>query len=175
MNIGSNVNKAAHGPVLELVVAVSENDVIGRANQLPWHMPADLKHFKSLTVGKPVLMGRKTYESIGKPLPGRTNIVLSRLPEFKPSGCVVVKTLDEALLVAGEQSVVMVIGGAEIFRQSLKITSRIHLTLIHTQVTDGDTFFPGWRDPEWHESSRERHAADEKNTHDYSFITLDRR
>jgi len=159
---------------LELVVAVAENDVIGRGNQLPWHLPADLRHFKSLTLGKPVLMGRKTYESIGKALPGRTNIVLSRSEDFAPDGCVVVKTLDDARIAAGAQAALMVIGGAEIYRQCLPLTSRIHLTLVHTHIDDGDTIFAGWHGPEWHETSHIHHESDDKNPHSYSFITLER-
>jgi dihydrofolate reductase len=166
--------EAAAGPAaLELVIAVAENDVIGRGNQLPWHLPADLRHFKSLTVGKPVLMGRKTYESIGKALPGRMNIVLSRSPVFSPRDCVAVKTLHEARAAAG-QSTLMVIGGAEIYRQCLALASRIHLTLVHAQIEDGDTVFAGWRGTEWDEASCERHEADEKNAYAYSFITLER-
>jgi dihydrofolate reductase len=159
---------------LELVVAVSENDVIGRGNQLPWHLPADLRHFKSLTLGKPVLMGRKTYESIGKALPGRTNIVLSRSEDFAPDGCVVVKTLDDARIAAGAQAALMVIGGAEIYRQCLPLASRIHLTLVHTHIDDGDTIFAGWHGAEWHETSRIHHESDDKNAYSYSFITLER-
>jgi dihydrofolate reductase len=174
MKIASQGEAAAPAAALELVVAVAENDVIGRANQLPWHMPADLRHFKSLTLGKPVLMGRKTYESIGKALPGRTNIVLSRSAEFSPGDCVVVKTLDEARIAAGAGSALMVIGGAEIYRQCLPIASRIHLTLIHTRIEDGDTVFAGWRGAEWGASSRERHEADDRNAYAYSFITLER-
>jgi dihydrofolate reductase len=160
------------GP-LELVVAVAENGVIGRGNQLPWRLSADLKHFKALTLGKPVLMGRKTYESIGKALPGRLNIVLSRSPDFAPGDCVVVKTLDDARAAAGAATL-MVIGGAEIYRQTLSVASRIHLTLVHAQIKDGDTVFTGWRDPQWQESSSEHHEADDKNDYAYSFITLER-
>src|SRR3981081_3976821 len=109
MGTGSHGAAAAPAADLELVVAVSENDVIGRGNQLPWHLPADLRHFKSLTLGKPVLMGRKTYESIGKALPALSNIVLSRSPEFSPSDCIVVKTLDDARIAGGPQSPLMVI------------------------------------------------------------------
>jgi dihydrofolate reductase len=160
--------------VVELVVAVSENDVIGRANQLPWRLSADLRHFKALTMGHPILMGRKTYESIGKALPGRTNWVLSRASDFKPADCKVVRTLDEAQMAVGGEGPLMVIGGAEIYRLCLPQAQRIHLTLVHTKITDGDTFFSAWRDPEWTESSRERHEADEKNAYAYSFLTLDR-
>jgi dihydrofolate reductase len=160
--------------VVELVIAVSENDVIGRANQLPWRLSADLRHFKALTMGHPILMGRKTYESIGKALPGRTNWVLSRASDFKPADCKVVRTLDEAQMAVGGEGPLMVIGGAEIYRLCLPQAQRIHLTLVHTKITDGDTFFSAWRDPEWTESSRERHEADEKNAYAYSFLTLDR-
>jgi dihydrofolate reductase len=159
---------------LELVVAVAENDVIGRGNQLPWHLPADLRHFKSLTLGKPVLMGRKTYESIGKALPGRTNIVLSRSADFSPSDSIVVRTLDAARTAAGAQRALMVIGGAEVYRQCLPSVSRIHLTLVHACIANGDTLFAGWRGAQWRESSRERHEADDKNAYAYSFITLER-
>jgi dihydrofolate reductase len=179
---------------VELVVAVSENDVIGRANQLPWRLSADLRHFRSLTMGHHILMGRKTYESIGKALPGRTNWVLSRTPDFRPPDAKVVSTLAEAQSAAGNESPpgqaqhgeapqgespqgespLMVIGGAEIYRLCLPQARRIHLTLVHTQITDGDTFFSDWRGPEWREVSRERHEADDKNAHAYSFLTLDR-
>jgi dihydrofolate reductase len=172
MGIASNAEAGA--AAVELVLAVAENDVIGRGNRLPWHLPADLRHFKALTLGKPVLMGRKTYESIGKALPGRTNIVLSRSPEFSPGDCVVVKTLDGARIAAGAQSALMVIGGAEVYRQCLPLASRIHLTLVHARIDDGDTIFAGWRGAEWDASSRERHEADGKNAYAYSFITLER-
>jgi dihydrofolate reductase len=174
MDIASNIQAAAGVAALELVVAVAENDVIGRGNRLPWHLPADLRHFKSLTVGKPILMGRKTYESIGKALPGRVNIVLSRSAEFSPADCLVVKTLDVARIAAGAQPALMVIGGAEIYRECLPLATRIHLTLIHAEIEDGDTLFSGWRGKEWHAASCERHEADDKNALAYSFITLDR-
>ena len=157
---------------IELVVAVSENDVIGRANKLPWHLPADLKHFKSLTVGKPVLMGRKTYESIGKALPQRTNIVMSRSSQFAPGDVEVVGAVQEACAIAGD--LLMVIGGAEIYRQCLPLASRIHLTLVHTRIEDGDTFFSDWRQAPWRETASTRFAPDEKNSLAYSFVTLER-
>jgi dihydrofolate reductase len=164
---------------LEFVIAVSENDVIGRGNKLPWHLPADLRHFKLLTIGKPILMGRKTYDSIGKALPGRLNIVLSRSAsrsaEFSPDDCVVAQTLRDARIAAGTEPSLMVIGGAEIYRLCLPFASRIHLTLVHTRIEDGDTVFAGWRDPDWIASSCERHEADGRNAHAYSFITLERK
>ena len=159
---------------LELVVAVAENDVIGRHNRLPWHLPADLRHFKALTLGRPVLMGRKTYESIGKALPGRRNIVLSRSADFAPADCVIVRSLDQARIAGGAQSALMVIGGAELYSQCLPLADRIHLTLVHTRIEDGDTTFDGWRGAQWNVGTQERHAADEKNAYAYSFITLER-
>jgi dihydrofolate reductase len=159
---------------MEIVVAVAENDVIGRRNELPWRLPADLRRFKALTLGKPVLMGRRTYESIGRALPGRLNLVLSKSAEFSPGDCTVVADLGQAREAAAARGEIMVIGGAQIYRQCLPLTSRIHLTLVHTRVEDGDTFFDGWRGAEWRESFRERHEADEKNSCAYSFVTLDR-
>jgi dihydrofolate reductase len=160
---------------VELVVAAAENDVIGRDRGLPWHLPADFRHFRALTLSRHVLMGRKTYESIGKALPDRTNLVLSRRAQFAPADCKVVATLDAARADAGADSPLMVIGGAEIYRICLPVASRIHLTLVHAQIDGGDTFFPEWRGSEWREASRERHEADAKNAYAYSFITLERR
>ena len=163
---------------MQFVVAVSENDVIGRRNQLPWRLSADLRRFKALTLGKPILMGRKTYESIGHALPGRLNLMLSRSRGFAPRDCTVVPTLDAAraaaCAAAGEAIPLMVIGGAEVFRQCLPSAECIHLTLVHALIEDGDAFFDGWRGPEWRECSRERHEADDKNSSAYSFITLER-
>jgi dihydrofolate reductase len=165
---------------MELVVAVAENDVIGRDNGLPWRLPADLRRFKALTIGKTVLMGRKTYESIGKALPQRKNLVLSRSADFAPSDCAKVASLEEACRVAtavagaGAPAELMVIGGAMVFDLCLPLATRIYLTLVHTRIEGGDTLFSGWRGPEWRESSREFHAADAANSHDFSFITLER-
>jgi dihydrofolate reductase len=159
---------------VELVVAAAENDVIGRANQLPWRLSGDLKHFKALTVGRDILMGRKTYESIGKALPNRINWVLSRSRDFSPADCKVVGSLQEAQAASVSQSPLMVIGGAEIYRLCLPYARRIHLTLVHARIEDGDTFFADWRGPEWRESSHEHHAADGQNVHAYSFVTLER-
>ena len=164
---------------MQIVVAVAENDVIGRRNELPWRLPGDLRRFKALTLGKPVLMGRRTYQSIGRALPGRLNLVLSKSGSFSPGDCTVVADLEQAREAAGrdaagDEAEIMVIGGAQIYRQCLPLTSRIHLTLVHMRVEDGDTFFDGWRGAEWRESFRERHEADEKNSCAYSFVTLDR-
>jgi dihydrofolate reductase len=165
---------AVHTAGLELVVAVAENDVIGRGNALPWRLPADLRRFKALTLGKPVLMGRKTYESIGKALPGRANLVLTRSIDFQPADCRVFSRLNEAIHAVSAEDVIMVIGGAEIYQQCLPRACRIHLTLVHARVEDGDTFFRGWREPGWRESFREHHDADAQNGIAHSFITLER-
>lgn len=170
----SAASTGAPAAAVELVVAVAENDVIGRDNQLPWRLSADLRHFKALTLGKAVLMGRKTYQSIGKALPGRTNVVLTRAGDFAPPDCIVVGSVDAARRATMGDSALMVIGGAEVYRQCLPFATRIHLTVVHTHIENGDTFFTGWREPGWRESSRERHEADGANTFPYSFVTLDR-
>jgi len=158
---------------LSIVVAMAANGVIGRDNQLPWHLPADLKHFKQLTTGKPILMGRKTRESIGRPLPERTNIVITRDPDYQVPGCVVVHSVDAALRAAGHHSEVMVIGGSELYRQVLPQTSTIYLTRVHAAV-EGDAVFPELDDSEWREVERIDCESDEKNVYAYSFITLER-
>jgi dihydrofolate reductase len=159
---------------IELVVAVSENDVIGRDNRLPWHLPADLRHFKALTIGHTVLMGRKTHESIGRPLPGRRNVILTRSPSYAAEGCEIARSLAEARHAHAVQGAIMVIGGAEVYRESLPHAVRIHLTIVHTHIADGDASFDGWRDRAWRETARVNHAADEQNPLAYSFLTLER-
>ena len=168
------VEAAGDAAALEFVVAVSENDVIGRANTLPWHLPADLRRFKQITFGKTVLMGRKTHESIGKALPGRLNLVLTRSANPLADGVTAVPSLHDARKLSGRGSVLMVIGGGEVFRECLPLAVRIHLTIVHTRIHDGDATFDGWRGPEWRESARARHEADEKNAYAYSFVTLER-
>jgi len=158
---------------ISIVVAMDTGGVIGRDNGLPWHLPADLQHFKQTTMGKPILMGRKTHESIGRPLPGRTNIVITRDSGYRAAGCVVVNSIDAALAAAGDQDEIMVIGGADFYRQVLPRTDTIYLTRIH-EAFDGDTCFPELNAADWREVERSDHTADAKNPHDYSFIRLDR-
>ncbi len=158
---------------LSLIVAMAANHVIGHDNRLPWHLPADLKHFRATTLGKPVLMGRRTWESIGRPLPGRTNIVITRNADYAAAGCVVVHSLDEALSAAGDAGEVMVIGGAELYRQALPQADTIYLTLVHGGF-EGQTRFPDWQPDDWREIERIDHEPDDKNPHAYSFITLER-
>lgn len=157
---------------LTAVVAASDNDVIGRDNALPWHLPADLAHFKRVTMGRPILMGRRTYESIGRPLPGRRNLVLSR-SGFSAPGVETVRSLEEArALVAGEAELAN-IGGAEIFRLALPETDIVYLTRVHCTV-EGDTFLPPLPPEQWREVAREERAADEKNAYAMTFLTLER-
>ncbi|MEY4593834.1 MAG: hypothetical protein RIQ47_244 [Bacteroidota bacterium] len=159
---------------LSIIVALSENHVIGSGNQLPWKLSADLKRVKALTMGHHLIMGRKTYESIGRPLPGRTNVIITRNGSYAPEGCVVVNSLAAALELAKEDSEAFVFGGGEIFREALPLVNKIYLTKVHC-VIDGDTHFPELTSSEWIELNREEFKADEKNEYDYSFVTLQRK
>ena len=162
-------------PLISMVVAATENDVIGRDNGMPWHLPDDLKYFKARTMGKPMLMGRKTFESIGKPLPGRTSLVMTRDPNWRaPEGVVVVRSLDEALAWSVNVPELCAVGGAEIFRLAWPLAQRLFLTRIHATIA-GDTFFPKPDPGEWREVDRVEHPADERHAYPMSFITLDRR
>lgn len=165
---------------LALIAAVADNGVVGRNNQLPWYLPEDLKYFKQTTMGKPILMGRKTWESIGKPLPGRTNIVITRQLDYQAAGARVVGTLEQALELAESiatidgSSELMVIGGAEIYTHALPLARRLYLTEVHARVT-GDARFPDWDPAQWRECSREPHEAGENGSYDYSFVVYERR
>lgn len=156
-----------------IIVAAAQNDVIGSHNQLPWRLPDDLKRFKALSIGKPVVMGRKTYDSIGKPLPGRTNIVVSRQPGLHIDGCIVVPTLDAAIAASQSTQEIVIIGGAEIFRQALPYTTTIHLTRVHASVA-GDVHFPPLDPAQWREIAMEHHPADARHAYAFSFIDLER-
>ena len=158
---------------ISIIAALSSNHVIGRDNALPWHLPADLKHFKSVTMGKPVIMGRRTYESIGRPLPGRINIVVTSNPAFVADGCEVVPSIEKALELVREYDEIMVIGGASFYAQMLPRAGRMYLTLVHAEV-DGDAYFPDYRASEWRQSERRDFHADDRNNVDYSFVVLDR-
>lgn len=159
--------------MISIIVAVAENGVIGSDNRLPWHLPDDLKRFKALSLGKPIVMGRRTFESIGKPLPGRTNIVISRQAGLAIAGVLVTGSLDAALAAAGQVPEIVIIGGAEIFRQVLPRTGLIHLTRVHARV-EGNVVFPELAPGEWRESAVEHHAADERHQYAFSFVTLQR-
>ncbi len=159
--------------VVALIAAVADNGVIGIDNRLPWHLPGDLQWFKRQTLGKPIVMGRRTFQSIGRPLPGRENIVVSRDPDFRAAGCRVVGSLDEALEAASGAPEVMIIGGAELYRQTLPRAQRLYLTRVHANV-EGDARFPEVDSSQWREVAREDHGADGRNPYDYSFVILER-
>jgi dihydrofolate reductase len=156
------------------IVAMSENRVIGKDNQLLWHLPADLQRFKQITMGNPILMGRKTHESIGRALPGRCNVVITRDVNFEATGCVVANSIETALQAVEYSEEAFVIGGAELYAQMLPRTQRIYLTIVHREFM-GDTYFPEMQPNEWRESDRVVHEADGKNPYAFSFITLDRK
>jgi dihydrofolate reductase len=165
---------AGPGPLLSLLVAATENGVIGRDNGMPWHLPDDLKHFKALTLGKPVLMGRRTFDSIGRPLAGRTNLVLTRAADWAVAGVTVVRDLDEAIRAAGDAPELVVAGGAQVYALALPRATRIYLTRIHADI-EGDTRLPALDPALWRETSRELHPADARHAHAMTFLTLERR
>lgn len=165
---------------LAMIVAMAQNRVIGRNNKLPWYLPEDLKYFKRVTMGKPIIMGRKTYESIGRPLPGRPNIILTRQGFEAPEGVHVVNTLEEAqdlieslALIEGYDEA-MIIGGSQIYSMAFEQCDRLYLTRVHDNV-EGDAYFPEYDEHAWVEVAREDYAADGPNPYDYSFIVYDRK
>jgi dihydrofolate reductase len=168
-----------HGVAIVLVAAVAENGVIGRDNALPFRQSSDLKRFKALTIGKPVLMGRKTFVSIGKPLPGRTNIVVSRDPGFNPDGVIVVRDLEQALRVARDDAErrgvgeIAAIGGTDIFTQLLPLADRLEITHVHMRP-EGDTYFPPIDATQWHPVARSDHPAGPQDEAGFSFVTYAR-
>lgn len=163
-------------PSIAHIVAHTENRVIGKDNKMPWHLPADLKYFKRVTMGKPVVMGRKTFESIGRALPGRLNIVISRNKQYKAGACETANSVISALLIAARESdaeEIMIIGGANLYKQTLPYIDRIYQTRIHTNM-DGDAFYPELRSSEWTEVACEKFSSDEKNAYDLSFLCFER-
>lgn len=159
-------------PIVSLVVAVARNGVIGRDNDLPWRLPDDLKRFKAVTLGKPVVMGRKTYESIGRPLPGRENRIVTRQPGLRIEGCRVFQRLEDAL--AGAEEEIMVIGGAQIYAEALPLADRLYLTEVDAEA-EGDARFPVIDPAQWQETCREPHAMDDRHAHGFVFRVLERR
>ncbi len=161
---------------ISMIAAMAHDRVIGKDNQMPWHLPADLAHFKRVTLGKPVLMGRKTFESIGRPLPGRRNLVISRNPGYQAEGIEVVGSVEaaRALLASSAVEELMVIGGGHLYAEMLPSADRLYLTQIDL-VVEGDTRFPAFDDGQWQRIDCESHPADEKNPHPYRFETWQRR
>jgi dihydrofolate reductase len=159
--------------LISLVVAMADNGVIGRGNSLPWRLPADLKRFRSLTLGKPVLMGRRTFESIGRPLAGRVNLVLTRDRRWAADGTLAVHTVAEALERSREAPELMVIGGAQVYALALPLARRLYLTQVHADLP-GDTFFPVFDPREWRDIERSDQPADERHAYALTFVTLER-
>ena len=158
---------------LSMIACMAHDRVIGKENQMPWHLPADLKHFKAITMGKPVVMGRRTFDSIGRPLPGRRNVVISRNPEYQPEGVTRVASIDEALALLASEEEVMIIGGGQLYASLLPKADRLYLTLAQLQV-EGDTRFPDYQQLQWRELERQIRPADEANSCDLHFVTLER-
>lgn len=161
-------------PRIAMIAAMAENRIIGANNRMPWHLPADLKHFKSVTLGKPVLMGRLTYESIGKALPGRQNIVISRQQDYRLDDAEVVSSIDDAIQSARGEDEIMIIGGGQLYSALLPYAYRLYLTFIDLEV-EGDTQFPDYtQDIEWRTITEQSYSADEKNPCNYKFACLER-
>ena len=154
---------------LSIIVAMDENRLIGSNNRLPWHLPADLAFFKRMTMGKPVVMGRKTFESIGRPLPGRRNIVVTRNPEYAAEGIEIVHDIDAAAALCDASDEIMIIGGANLYAQTLPRVTRLYITRIH-HAFDGDTWFPKLDEKAWRTENREDFDPDHSNPYPYSFI-----
>jgi len=161
---------------LSMIAALSSNNVIGRGTEIPWRQSTDLKRLKSMTMGHHIIMGRKTFETLSKPLPGRINIVITRRSDYAPEGVVVVHSLEEAVQIAARagETEAFIAGGGEIFEQSMHRADRMHLTRVHAEI-EGDAFFPEFDDvSEWHLIDAEHFEADEKNQYPYSFLTYER-
>lgn len=156
--------------MITIIAAVANNNALGKDNQLIWHLPADLKRFKTVTSGHHIIMGRKTFESLGKPLPNRTTIIITRNKNYFQEGCIVVNSIEAALKAAESDSNPYILGGAEIYKQAINLADKLDLTLVHHSF-DADAFFPEIDFSVWKESLREDFKADQKNIYDYSFIT----
>jgi len=159
--------------MITIIAAIAKNNALGKDNKLIWHIPADLKRFKKVTLNHHVIMGRKTYESLGKPLPNRTNIIITRNANFKAEGCVVVNSLQDAIEAAKEDKSPYILGGAEIYKQAILIADKLDLTFVHHNF-EADAFFPEIDKTIWKETLREDFKANDKNKYDYSFVTFER-
>lgn len=155
--------------MITIIAAVAENNALGKDNGLIWHLPADLKRFKKITEGHYVIMGRKTFESLGKPLPNRTTIIITRNPNYAAEGCIIVNSLKEAIIKASPDENPFILGGAEIYKQAIAIADILDLTIVHHNF-EADAFFPEIDPSIWKEIERENFKADEKNAYDFSFV-----
>jgi dihydrofolate reductase len=163
--------------ILSLIVAASENNVIGKQGDLPWNLPAELKYYRSKTLGKPNIMGRRTHEGIGKPLPKRHNIVVSRTPGYTAEGCDVVSSIREGIELAKKDNIdeAFIIGGEGIFREALPIADRLYFTRVHTTIEGGDTFFPDFDVADWNEVSKTEHPVDAENSISFTMYVYERK
>ena len=159
---------------ISIIAALAKNRVIGKNNKLPWNLPADLKHFKKLTLGKPIIMGQKTFESIGRPLPGRANIILSLDENFKPQGCIVAQSIEEALKILEHEKEIMIAGGASVYKQFLPLANKMYLTLIDANF-EGDAYFPEFNWEDWEVIERIENQSDKETPYKYTFLTLQRK
>ncbi|ANW94999.1 diacylglycerol kinase [Wenyingzhuangia fucanilytica] len=160
--------------MITLIAAIGDNNELGKDNDLIWHLPADLKRFKQITTGHHIIMGRKTYESIGKPLPNRTTIVISRNKDYKVDGCITTHSLESAIEIAKQDDNAFVIGGAKIYEKAIDIVDELDICEVHNSF-DADVFFPNINPNIWEETKREEFKSDEKNIYDYSFVKYRRR
>lgn len=159
---------------INIIVAMAFNRLIGNNNQLPWYLPADLKHFKTITWGNPIIMGRKTFQSIGKALPGRTNIIITHDPTFAAEDCVIAHSLEEACQWPTGHDEVFIIGGSTIYQQALPLANMLYITLVNGNFT-GDCYFPEWFDQEWVLTKQEAHTANQTNKFGYTFLIYKKR
>ena len=160
--------------MISIIAAVADNGIIGDKNAIPWHLPADFKYFKETTMGKTVVMGQKTFDSIGRALPGRKNVILNNNPEaVAPDGCFLAKSIDELLEMTKSDGEVMICGGASVYRQLLKLASRLYITFVHHDF-EGDTYFPEIDKTQWREVKRTDNQPDTKNPYPYSFVIFER-
>jgi len=162
------------GMKIAIIVAMDQQGLIGKNNDLPWKLSADLQYFRRVTMGKPIIMGRNTHESIGRPLPGRTNIIVTKNQDYIADGCTVVHSVEDAITACGDAEEAMIMGGASLYQQFLPMADRLYLTQVHANLEDGDTWFPDWHKAEWQELNRDDHPADDKNEYPFSFIIYDR-
>ena len=159
--------------IVSIIAAMSENRIIGRGGDLPWCLPADLARFKALTTGHMIIMGRKTFDSIGKPLPGRKSIVVTRNPDYHPGGVHVARSIEQAIGDSASEKEIFIVGGGEIYRQALPIVGKMYLTIVHATI-EGDTYFPKFDERDWRLVDDEHHEADDHHTHAFSFQRYER-
>ena len=160
--------------IISIIVAIGNNRVIGTKNFLPWKLPADMKHFRELTIGKPIIMGQRTFESIGKPLAGRTNIILTKDINFRQQGCIIAHSIKEVMDKVKGNEEVTIVGGASIYEQFLPLANRMYLTLIHHDFS-GDAYFPEFDWDDWKETERIENQPDKENPYKYAFVTLEKK